>query len=254
MKTLNIKKITNKNFYLTLIYFLFYTYNILAYQPLKWSPMDSYIVGGGKNISFPKSMQNFNAKEKLTQTVTFEYNNEGKLILEKYYNNKNEYTGYTKYFYQNKILKEEKLYDKNDNLLNSTSFTNDNKNITSLTIKNKKNEIISEQKFFYEKGLLNSGYEKSNGNKDEFKIVYVKNQIKEIILTNTTSGKLGDIIFKYNEKKQLIERVRNLILEKETNRFVYYYDQLGFIKNYSYEKLIRKTNTWIKERKIVLLY
>ncbi len=247
--------------------FLFLSITSLwAYQPLRWSPIDEYVLRD--KLGGPLGLRSYDVKGKLIESIKYEYNSKGRLVKENYYNAQNVFTGYLEYEYKKSLLHSEKLYNTKGALLSSVIFEERNGHIHALSISNQQGELISKQNFSYEGKNIVGGSERENEQTTDFKFFYEKGILKKITLFSKTSGKLAEILFKYDSNNRIIERTRHLYTHNQSNKCIYLYDsKKERILNYRFETLIdantpkeskgsKKQNQpkWVLEKSISLFY
>ena len=91
-----------------LFFLVLLSISVYPYSPGKWSPMDKYSFGTGKNG--PKSETVTNKDGNIIYTAEYEYDENGKLIRENYKNGSGTDDGYTVYKYDKNRLVQEELH------------------------------------------------------------------------------------------------------------------------------------------------
>ena len=247
--------------------FLCLVSSVQSYQPLRWSPVDLYILKSVKNG--PSELKIINAEKKLLEKSLYTYNRRGRLLKEVYYNSQRKKTGYTKYFYRKGKIIRESLFDKSGKKLRSAQFIYaSNGFLKELRISDRTGKIRSVQSYGYVNTLLVKGVEVTGKEENTFELLYEKKKLKRIIGKNKRTGKISEIFYKYGKTKygkthKIKERI--LLSQSKTSRCRYQYDADGRLIKLSYENKIQyinkaqykketKKGKWKIEKEVILLY
>jgi len=201
-----------------------------AYQPGKWSPLDTYVLN--PKSRGPISLQVKDEKGEIRKSAKFEYDSSNRLVKEVYLDQSGRIEGETVYRYLDNLLKEEELFDKTGKGMQKKLFHYKNNDLTHIEVVDGSGKIQSKQSFLTKQSRILSGQEESNGVIDKFILKYDSDRPIAFQFLGPDGKQTGAIQYRYDESGKLIERIREW--NGERNICKYQYNQKGDIQSYTY--------------------
>ncbi|MCR9143514.1 MAG: hypothetical protein NXI24_14795 [bacterium] len=227
---------------------LLFAGSLWAFQPVRWSPMDTYVLKplpGG-----PKSVQVLSPTGKVLSSASFAYNGEGRLVEERFQNAEGQSAGRNVYKYVDGLLKEEQLIDPSGKIISRTKFIYKKEVLVALEQFDRDHRLISRQDYAYRDGLIIRGVETTGGQKDQFQLEYRDQKPTTLTVKSSEHGRLNLITYRYDEEGRVKQRVREAF--GNLSRCDYVYDAQGRIEAYAYYNRIN--GRWEREKKLKFSY
>ena len=223
--------------------------SVLAFQPVRYAPMDLYIqkpMPGG-----PKSVRVLDPEGAVLSSARFEYNGAGQLVAERFMNASGEATGQTRYVYEDQRIKEEQTIDAAGKLIGRTAFVYDRKDVlVRLEQFDAERRLVMSHNYRYKDGRIVEGVEVAGEAKDQFFLDYADDRLVSVTVKNNEHGQLSRIVYRYDEAGRLKQRVRESFGNR--SRCDYLYDAQGRIQAYAYYNEIN--GRWEREKKLQFEY
>lgn len=219
-----------------------------AFDPVRFSPLDLYVLKGG--LKGPKSLQMMDASGKLRQRATLDYDGDGYLLRESYFSADGASQGSTLYAYKDGRLSEERSLTPGGVLISRRAFEYKGKNLASITSYDSSNQIVSRIAYTYQGDRLVSGVETHSPDRDRFQIEYAGPSMLAISYASPDGKPISTIRFSYGQEGRVTERER--ILGPARNACRYQYDSAGRITSYSYYEFVN--GGWVLEKTLRMDY
>jgi hypothetical protein len=218
------------------------------YEPGIFNPLGPTLLYGDSDIrKRPYMLIALNEKNQILEKSLLQYDNQGRLIGEKIFDVKNRYKGEIQYIYnENGKIIEEKYNNENGNLI-AKKVRHYNNNVLVQIDFYDRDEYIFSRKYIYEKDRI-IGREFQKGASDPF-IIKLKNGLIESIEFKEKNNTLMEIKYQY-KNNHLVERIKQIGEAKF--RCEYKYDQENRLQEYIYYDFIK--NSWKKSKIIQFVY
>ncbi|MCB1326339.1 MAG: hypothetical protein H7A21_16865 [Spirochaetales bacterium] len=215
---------------------------VQAYQPLRWNPMDIYILEG--KAGGPRMLTVYDADGERLNQASFEYDASGRLVREVYTTSGGTPDGYSTYTYSDGRITEERLYDSTGNLVNRSIFTYAGTSLARMEIQNADGQPILRQEYTVQSGRIEGGSEWNAGENLRFQILYGQHGQAAVTMRSSEEGELARIQFTRDELGRVASRVR--AQGDARSKVDYSYDSEGRITECRY--FSQAGEQWILER------
>ncbi|MCB1175719.1 MAG: hypothetical protein KDK39_19245 [Leptospiraceae bacterium] len=220
---------------------------LFAFHPIRYNPLDRYVlsaVPGG-----PKGMVISDKAGKKGQSARLEYNSQGQLTKEIYFDTAGKKEGESRLTYLDGRLSKEELYNAAGQLLNRRVFEYTGKELVKMKVYNAKGESELEQIYQYRREFLTGGQENNGAGFLSFSISYDNGLASTIKIHNDENLLVSMIYLKYDANGRVVERVRSQGGQK--HRFVYTWQDDRIL---AYKLLQEVKGQWELQRSITFQY
>lgn len=221
---------------------------LLAYQPVRWSPMDPYIEQG--TAGGPASVQVLDPNGAVLGTGKFRYDAKGRLTEEVFLNAGGKADGKTTYSYKGDLLGEEKLFDREGKLVARTVFLYSGNQLTGLEQYDSEGKLAMKQSYVHKEDRIVEGIEKTGDGEDAFVLKYDAGRPVSFVVKSAEHGELQKITYRYDEQGRLKQRVREAF--GNMSRCDVLYDARGRVEAYAYYDQVG--DKWLRVKKLQFDY
>ncbi len=221
---------------------------LLAYQPVRWSPMDPYIEKG--NTGGPAAVKVLDPNGTVLGTGKFQYDAKGRLVEETFLNSEGKADGKTTYAYKGEHLSEEKLFDRDGKLVARTVFMYSGNQLTGLEQYDRDGNLAMKQSYVHKDNRIVEGVEKTGDGEDAFVLKYDAGRPVSFVVKSAEHGELQKITYRYDEKGRLKQRVREAF--GNMSRCDVLYDAKGRVEAYAYYDQVG--GKWLRVKKLQFDY
>ncbi|MFN3604135.1 MAG: hypothetical protein ACK4UJ_05465 [Leptonema sp. (in: bacteria)] len=218
------------------------------YEPGTFNPLGPTLLYGDQDKNKrPYMLIAYNEKEQILEKSLLQYSKEGKLIAEKIFNSRNEFTGEIHYLYDaNGKVIQEIYYDNQKNQISLKKREYKNDRLVGIQFYDK-DRLIFTRKYTYENNRI-IGREFAKEFSEPF-VIYIKNGLIESLEFKEKSKTLMQIKSIY-EGSKLIQRNKESLDSR--SKCIYEYDPSARLTKYMYYDWIR--NQWKKSKSIQVVY
>ncbi|MCZ8341619.1 MAG: hypothetical protein O9301_01185 [Leptospira sp.] len=236
-----------------LIFFLCSVFAVWGYTPGKWSHKDIYIFQ--KNKKGPSKEIVRNNEGTVIYVAEYQYNEEGKLEIETYSDKEGKGDGKTIYRYTESRISSEDVYDEQGTLITQKGFLYKGSTLKKVTIKSLEDKAtVTYNLETNNEGNVIAGDSRSNESKDvdsfRFSLDPKRPNVQIQKFLDEKNKTLGEILFKYDAKGQLVEREFLQGENKRVHKLKYRPD--GLLDSHSFH--VKQGESWILEKTHVLVY
>jgi YD repeat-containing protein len=218
-----------------------------AYEPAVATPLGPYLMRDG--LKGPLLILALNEKNEITQTSRLKYDDRGRLLVEAFFDNRNNPTGEVRYTHEKGLPTREDYFDSKGELVSSKIRTYQQNQLIRIAVEEKK-VIKFLRSYSYSKDRI-SIRESIDKTYDVFQIALDgKGRPVSMELIDLQKKPLQTIEYKYDTDGRLKERLRTM--QDSASRCQYEYDETGRLYQYIY--FDRSTSDWKKTRTIRLIY
>ena len=216
---------------------------LLAFTPGKWSHLDQYTMGGKKWGPSKEVVKNKSGE--VIYTAKYEYDAEGRLTGEFYFDKNNKPDGKTVFAYKDNKLVSETLYDWNDIVKEKKVFEYNGSALSKIVLYDGNKEVelvcvVGEMK----NGIVSHGETKWKVSDDTEKFQVSpdkknKNVLVQVIL-DKQENKVGEVRYYFDSAGNLEKRENEQQGQKRLNKLSY--SKSGQLENYSFH--VKQGNGW----------
>ena len=226
---------------------------MFAYTPGKWSHLDDYIIGGKKFGPSKEIVKD--DKGNVIYQASYEYDGNGNLIKESYYDKNGKEDGATVIAYKDGMPVSETLYDWNDMVKEKKIFEYEGKRLSKIILYNASHEIELVCKIVsMEKGFVSSAETrwKNVEDSERFEIVPVGKKKTSMIqhIFDAQNNKVGEVRYYFDSSGNLLKRENDQQGVARLNTLEY--NKSGRLENFSFH--VKQGKNWNKVKTHFLIY
>ncbi len=179
-------------------------------------------------------MEARDAQGAILESATYAYDDAGRLTRESFFDRKGQPLGYAEYRRTNGLLTSELRFDKTGKQLSRTEFQYKDKDLVAMRVYDAANQLELERTYAVQAGRITSGDETSGGATDKFIMKYSEadKRLEALVFIQQDGHPFGQIQYRYDAQKRIIERERIQVDKRELCR--YEYDARGRVAKLTY--------------------
>ncbi|GBF51338.1 hypothetical protein LPTSP4_28700 [Leptospira ryugenii] len=227
--------------------------SLFAYTPGKWSYKDQLIFS--KQTKSPQKEIIRNAEGTVVFVTDFIYDDEGRLVEERYSKGEGIKEGRTVYRYRNGLVIGEEVYSSDDTLVERKEFLYKGKFIQKIITKDESGKVLIHYTLTVDKEgsvIAGEGVNADTNDLESFRFSLDPKRPNVQIQTMFSDKKkaLGEVVFKYDTKGQLVEREFSQGETKRVHKLKYKQD--GLLESYTFH--VKQSDQWVLEKTHTLIY